>query len=58
MLGGVRQETGGQWGVLVLDEMTTKVMSSVAGISDIMDFGVSRERAGWEGVRAGWLAGW
>ncbi|GAB4816148.1 hypothetical protein N2152v2_003194 [Parachlorella kessleri] len=41
MLGTVRDETGGQWAVLVLDAMTTKVMSSVAGISDIMDFSIS-----------------
>ncbi len=43
MLGGVRDETGGQWAVLVMDSMTTKVMSSVAGISDIMDYSISRE---------------
>ena len=48
MLGTVRDETGGQWAVLVLDAMTTKVMSSVAGISDIMDFSISRELSEWQ----------
>lgn len=42
MLGSVRDSTGGQWGVLVLDNMTTKVISSVAGISDILDYSISR----------------
>lgn len=41
MLGSVRDSTGGQWGVLVLDNMTTKVISSVAGISDILDYSIS-----------------
>lgn len=56
MLGTVRDETGGKWSVLVLDAMTTKVMSCVAGISDILDYGVSRE----QGFRGGVLGprGW
>lgn len=41
MLGSVRDQSGGAWSVLVLDAVTTKVLSSVCKISDIMDFGVS-----------------
>ena len=47
MLGGVRDQEGGQWSVLVLDAITTKVITKVAGISDIMDYGVSRASQGW-----------
>jgi syntaxin-binding protein 1 len=43
MLGSVRDQSGGVWSVLVLDAVTTKVMSRVCRISDIMDFGVSCE---------------
>lgn len=43
MLGSVRDQAGGTWSVLVLDAVTTKVLSNVAGVSDIMDYGVSRE---------------
>lgn len=43
MLGSVRDQSGGAWSVLVLDAVTTKVLSSVCKISDIMDFGVSCE---------------
>jgi syntaxin-binding protein 1 len=43
MLGSVRDQSGGAWSVLVLDTVTIKVLSSVCKISDIMDFGVSRE---------------
>ena len=57
MLGTVRDETGGQWAVLVLDAMTTKVMSSVAGISDIMDFSISRELFEWQARRTTMLGG-
>jgi hypothetical protein len=44
MLGSVRDAAGGAWSVLVLDPTTTKVLSNVAGVADIMDYGVSRER--------------
>lgn len=42
MLGSVRDQAGGAWCVLVMDSVTTKVLSNVAGVSDVMDFGVSR----------------
>ncbi|PSC68723.1 SM Sec1-family [Micractinium conductrix] len=41
MLGSVRDQAGGAWCVLVMDSVTTKVLSNVAGVSDVMDFGVS-----------------
>ena len=40
MLGGVSKATGG-WSVLVLDDDTTRIISAVAGLSDILDYGVS-----------------
>lgn len=43
MLGSVRDQAGGAWCVLVMDPVTTKVLSNVAGVSDVMDYGVSRE---------------
>lgn len=42
MLGSVRDASPGQWSVLVMDSLTTRVMSHVVGISDILDYGVSR----------------
>lgn len=42
MLGSVRDASGpNQWSVLVLDPVTTRIMSNVCGISDILDYGVS-----------------
>lgn len=42
MLGSVRDAVGvGGWSVLVLDDVTTRVLSKVAGVSDIMEYGVS-----------------
>jgi syntaxin-binding protein 1 len=42
MLGSVNQETGpNQWSVLALDRVTTNIMSNIAGISDILDYGIS-----------------
>lgn len=42
MLGSVNQETGpNQWSVLALDRVTTTIMSNIAGISDILDYGIS-----------------
>ena len=43
MLGSVREQSGGAWSVLVLDAVTTKVLSKVCRVSDIMDYGVSRK---------------
>jgi hypothetical protein len=43
MLGSVRDQSGGAWSVLVLDPTTTKVLSNVCGVADIMEYGVSRE---------------
>jgi hypothetical protein len=42
MLGGVRDT---EWSILVMDGVTTKVMSSVCRISEILDYGVSCEPA-------------
>lgn len=39
MLGSVREE--GHWSVLLLDRFTTRIMSNVCGISDLLDYGVS-----------------
>jgi syntaxin-binding protein 1 len=39
MLGGVKRE--GEWGVLLLDAVTTQVVSSVAGVADVLDYGIS-----------------
>lgn len=46
MLGSVRDQAGGSWCVLVMDAVTTKVLSNVAGVSDVMDYGVSCEWLG------------
>jgi syntaxin-binding protein 1 len=46
MLGTVRDQSGGAWSVLVLDVVTTKVLSRVCRVSDIMDYGVSCELNG------------
>ena len=43
MLGSVRDQSGGAWAVLVLDPTTTKVLSNVCGVADIMEYGVSCE---------------
>lgn len=40
MLGNVFKAADG-WSVLVLDEVTTRVLSALVGISDILDYGVS-----------------
>ncbi len=39
MLGGVKDSIGAGWKVLVMDEFTTKVMSSCCKMSDILDTG-------------------
>lgn len=41
MLGSVKAE--GAWSVLLLDSITTQIMTNVCGVSDIMDYGVSRK---------------
>lgn len=42
MLGSVQAKAGPiQWSVLVLDRVTTSIMSNMAGISDILDYGIS-----------------
>ena len=45
MLGGVKLAGGADWSVLIMDVVTTKVMSKAARISEILDYGVSRESA-------------
>ena len=45
MLGSVRDSGGGEWSILVMDDITTRVMSSSCRISDVLDYGVSRESA-------------
>ena len=40
MLGNVKDT---EWSVLIMDSITTPVMSSVCRISEILDYGVSRE---------------
>ncbi len=39
MLGSVNDPIGGGWKVLVLDEVTTRIMSSAVKMSDILDTG-------------------
>jgi syntaxin-binding protein 1 len=41
MLGSVKDT---EWSVLIMDAVTTKVMSSVCRISEVLDYGVSCER--------------
>ena len=41
MLGSVRESGGGEWSVLIMDDITTRVMSSSCRISDVLDYGVS-----------------
>lgn len=40
MLGSVKDT---EWSVLIMDVVTTRVMSSICRISEILDYGVSRE---------------
>lgn len=41
MLGAVQDTTGGGWRVLVLDDFTTRILSSALRMSDILDCNVS-----------------
>ena len=43
MLGSVKAAGGADWCILIMDAVTTRVMSRAARISEILDFGVSRE---------------
>lgn len=42
MLSSVKAAGGAEWSVLIMDAMTTRVMSSACRISDVLDYGVSR----------------
>jgi hypothetical protein len=44
MLSGIQDPTGSGWKVLVLDEFTTKVMSTSCRMSDILDTGQWRHQ--------------
>ena len=39
MLSSVKVED--QWSVLVLDNVTTQIMTNICGVSDLLDYGVS-----------------
>lgn len=41
MLGGVQDTTGDGWRVLILDEFTTRMLSSALRMSDILDYNIS-----------------
>jgi syntaxin-binding protein 1 len=41
MLGSVKVE--GQWSVLLMDNVTTQIMSNICGVSDLLDYGISRK---------------
>ena len=45
MIGAVR--ASGKWSVLVLDNVTTQIMTNVCGVADLLDYGVSRELILW-----------
>ena len=42
MLSTVKAAGGAEWSVLIMDAVTTRVMSSACRISDVLDYGVSR----------------
>ena len=42
MLGSVKVE--GQWSVLLMDNITTQIMTNICGVSDLLDYGISRKR--------------
>ncbi|KAL4529037.1 hypothetical protein Ndes2526B_g06871 [Nannochloris sp. 'desiccata'] len=39
MLGSVKVE--GQWSVLLMDNITTQIMTNICGVSDLLDYGIS-----------------
>ena len=41
MLGSVKGAGGADWCILIMDTVTTRVMSRAARISEILDYGVS-----------------
>jgi hypothetical protein len=41
MLGSVKVE--GQWSVLLMDNVTTQIMTNICGVSDLLDYGISRK---------------
>lgn len=41
MLGSVKVE--GQWSVLLMDNVTTHIMTNICGVSDLLDYGISRK---------------
>lgn len=41
MLGGIKDAGGAEWSVLIMDAVTTRVMSRACRISEILDYGVS-----------------
>ena len=43
MLGSVASSIPNQWSVLLMDDATTHILSRICGISDVLDYGVSRE---------------
>lgn len=51
MLGGIQDTTGGGWKVLILDSVTTRILSSAMRMSDIMDAGAQQHTHGWSCVR-------
>ena len=46
MLGSVKASGGADWCILIMDAVTTRVMSRAARISEILDYGVSCALAG------------
>ena len=41
MLGEIKESGGADWSVLIMDDVTTRVMSSCCRVSDLLDYGVS-----------------
>lgn len=41
VLGSVGNDGETRWGVLLLDPVTTHVFSAAAGVSDLLDYGIS-----------------
>lgn len=50
MLGSVRDSGGAEWSVLVMDDVTTRVMSHSCRISDVLDYGISRKCSAYTAV--------
>ena len=49
MLGTVKDT---EWSVLIMDGVTTRVMSSICRISEVLDYGVSRKLESYTYCRA------